>query len=196
MYQIRLSDLFMGHCPRVFSKLQFAGQGVEEPQGKQPKMTPCRQKSGASPRAIVLRGGRKASICSNPWPLKMQRRAWATSVFIKQLMAVSGLRFRFFLLFHSCSASRCSWARRFTTTTHWLHEEAFVPILPADSSEFSAAVALMLIILCSAAHRKRSRRARSTRYVVKSPSRTPYAAHHAYERCLILILIFHITSPL
>ncbi|MBF0940632.1 MAG: succinate dehydrogenase, partial [Schaalia georgiae] len=30
-----------------------------------------------------------------------KRRAWTTSVFIKQLMAVSGFVFVFFLLFHS-----------------------------------------------------------------------------------------------
>ena len=60
-----------------------------------------------------------------------KRRAWTTSVFIKQLMAVSGFVFVFFLLFHSYGNLKMFLgAQVYNDYAHWLHEEAFVPIFP------------------------------------------------------------------
>ena len=92
-----------------------------------------------------------------------KRRAWTTSVFIKQLMAVSGFVFVFFLLFHSYGNLKMFLgAQVYNDYAHWLHEEAFVPIFPHGGFiwVFRAAMALMLIIhLWAAAYTwKRSRR--------------------------------------
>ena len=75
-----------------------------------------------------------------------KRRAWTTSVFIKQLMAVSGFVFVFFLLFHSYGNLKMFLgAEVYNDYAHWLHEEAFVPIFPHGGFiwVFRAAMVLM-----------------------------------------------------
>ena len=128
-----------------------------------------------------------------------KRRAWTTSVFIKQLMAVSGFVFVFFLLFHSYGNLKMFLGQEaYDHYAHWLKEEAFVPIFPHGGFiwVFRAAMALMLVIhLWAAAYTwKRSRRARSTRYVVKKSVTDSYAARTMrMSGVLILFLfIFHI----
>ena len=128
-----------------------------------------------------------------------KRRAWTTSVFIKQLMAVSGFVFVFFLLFHSYGNLKMFLgAEVYNDYAHWLHEEAFVPIFPHGGFiwVFRAAMVLMLVIhLWAAAYTwKRSRRARSTRYVVKKSVTDSYAARTMRMSgvLILLILIFHI----
>ena len=128
-----------------------------------------------------------------------KRRAWTTSVFIKQLMAVSGFVFVFFLLFHSYGNLKMFLgAEVYNDYAHWLHEEAFVPIFPHGGFiwVFRAAMVLMLVIhLWAAAYTwKRSRRARSTRYVVKKSVSDSYAARTMRMSgvLILLILIFHI----
>ena len=52
-----------------------------------------------------------------------KRRAWTTSVFIKQLMAVSGFVFVFFLLFHSYGNLKMFLgAEVYKDNAPWLHE--------------------------------------------------------------------------
>ena len=126
-----------------------------------------------------------------------KRRAWTTSVFIKQLMAVSGFVFVFFLLFHSYGNLKMFLgAEVYNDYAHWLHEEAFVPIFPHGGFiwVFRAAMVLMLIIHLWAYTWKRSRRARSTRYVVKKSVSDSYAARTMRMSgvLILLILIFHI----
>lgn len=128
-----------------------------------------------------------------------KRRAWTTSVFIKQLMAISGFIFVFFLLFHSYGNLKMFLGQEaYDHYAHWLKEEAFVPIFPHCGFiwVFRAAMLLMLVIhLYAAAYTwKRSRRARSTRYVVKKSVTDSYAARTMrMSGVLILFLfIFHI----
>lgn len=128
-----------------------------------------------------------------------KRRAWTTSVFIKQLMAISGFIFVFFLLFHSYGNLKMFLGQEaYDHYAHWLKEEAFVPIFPHGGFiwVFRAAMLLMLVIhLYAAAYTwKRSRRARSTRYVVKKSVTDSYAARTMrMSGVLILFLfIFHI----
>lgn len=128
-----------------------------------------------------------------------KRRAWTTSVFIKQLMAVSGFVFVFFLLFHSYGNLKMFLGEQvYNDYAHWLHSEAFVPIFPHGGFiwVFRAAMALMLILhLYAAAYTwKRSRRARRTRYVVKKSVTDSYAARTMRTSGIILILgiVFHI----
>ncbi|MDK8300800.1 MAG: succinate dehydrogenase cytochrome b subunit [Actinomycetaceae bacterium UMB1218B] len=128
-----------------------------------------------------------------------KRRAWTTSVFIKQLMAISGFIFVFFLLFHSYGNLKMFLGQEaYDHYAHWLKEEAFVPIFPHGGFiwVFRAAMLLMLVIhLYAAAYTwKRSRCARSTRYVVKKSVTDSYAARTMrMSGVLILFLfIFHI----
>ena len=128
-----------------------------------------------------------------------KRRAWTTSVFIKQLMAISGFIFVFFPLFHSYGNLKMFLGQEaYDHYAHWLKEEAFVPIFPHGGFiwVFRAAMLLMLVIhLYAAAYTwKRSRRARSTRYVVKKSVTDSYAARTMrMSGVLILFLfIFHI----
>jgi len=128
-----------------------------------------------------------------------KRRAWTTSVFIKQLMAVSGFVFVFFLLFHSYGNLKMFLGEQvYNDYAHWLHEEAFVPIFPHGGFlwVFRAAMVLMLIIhLYAAAYTwLRSRRARSTRYVVVKSVSDSYAARTM--RLTGVVLIFGIVFPL
>ena len=128
-----------------------------------------------------------------------KRRAWTTSVFIKQLMAISGFIFVFFLLFHSYGNLKMFLGQEaYDHYAHLLKEEAFVPIFPHGGFiwVFRAAMLLMLVIhLYAAAYTwKRSRRARSTRYVVKKSVTDSYAARTMrMSGVLILFLfVFHI----
>ncbi len=128
-----------------------------------------------------------------------KRRAWTTSVFIKQLMAISGFIFVFFLLFHSYGNLKMFLGQEaYDHYAHWLKEEAFVPIFPHGGFiwVFRAAMLLMLVIhLYAAAYTwNRSRRARSTRYVVKKSVTDSYAARTMrMSGVLILFLfVFHI----
>ncbi|WP_026459292.1 succinate dehydrogenase cytochrome b subunit [Schaalia vaccimaxillae] len=128
-----------------------------------------------------------------------KRRAWTTSVFIKQLMAISGFVFVFFLLFHSYGNLKMFLGREaYDHYAEWLHHDAFVPIFPHGGFlwVFRAAMMLMLIIhLAAAAYTwKRSRRARRTRYVVKKSVTDSYAARTMRMTGVILIfgILFHL----
>ncbi len=133
-----------------------------------------------------------------------KRRAWTTTVFVKQLMAVSGLVFVMFLLFHSYGNLKMFLGQEaYDHYAHWLKEEAFVPIFPHGGFiwVFRAAMMLMLIIhmWAAAVTWKRSRRARRSRYVVKKNAADAYAARTMRMSgvmlfCLIVFHLLHFTT--
>lgn len=120
-------------------------------------------------------------------------------MFVKQLMAISGFVFVLFLLFHSYGNLKMFLGQEaYDHYAEWLKEDAFVPIFPHGGFiwVFRGAMILMLVIhLFAAAYTwKRSRRARSTRYVVKKSVTDSYAARTMRMSgvLLLLIFIFHI----
>ena len=128
-----------------------------------------------------------------------KRRAWTTTVFVKQLMAISGIVFVLFLLFHSYGNLKMFLGQEaYDHYAHWLKEEAFVPIFPHGGfiSVFRAAMVLMLVIhiWAAAVTWKRSRRARRSAYVVKRSAADAYAARTMRMTGVLLffLIVFHI----
>ena len=128
-----------------------------------------------------------------------KRRAWTTTVFVKQLMAISGIVFVLFLLFHSYGNLKMFLGQEaYDHYAHWLKEEAFVPIFPHGGFiwVFRAAMVLMLVIhiWAAAVTWKRSRRARRSAYVVKRSAADAYAARTMRMTGVLLffLLVFHI----
>ena len=128
-----------------------------------------------------------------------KRRAWTTTVFVKQLMAVSGIVFVLFLLFHSYGNLKMFLGQEaYDHYAHWLKEEAFVPIFPHGGFiwVFRAAMVLMLVIhiWAAAVTWKRSRRARRSAYVVKRSAADAYAARTMRMTGVLLffLIVFHI----
>lgn len=128
-----------------------------------------------------------------------KRRAWTTTVFVKQLMAISGIVFVLFLLFHSYGNLKMFLGQEaYDHYAHWLKEEAFVPIFPHGGFiwVFRAAMGLMLVIhiWAAAVTWKRSRRARRSAYVVKRSAADAYAARTMRMTGVLLffLIVFHI----
>ena len=128
-----------------------------------------------------------------------KRRAWTTTVFVKQLMAISGIVFVLFLLFHSYGNLKMFLGQEaYDHYAHWLKEEAFVPIFPHGGFiwVFRAAMVLMLVIhiWAAAVAWKRSRRARRSAYVVKRSAADAYAARTMRMTGVLLffLIVFHI----
>ena len=128
-----------------------------------------------------------------------KRRAWSTTVFVKQLMAISGIVFVLFLLFHSYGNLKMFLGQEaYDHYAHWLKEEAFVPIFPHGGFiwVFRAAMVLMLVIhiWAAAVTWKRSRRARRSAYVVKRSAADAYAARTMRMTGVLLffLIVFHI----
>ena len=128
-----------------------------------------------------------------------KRRAWTTTVFVKQLMAISGIVFVLFLLFHSYGNLKMFLGQEaYDHYAHWLTEEAFVPIFPHGGFiwVFRAAMVLMLVIhiWAAAVTWKRSRRARRSAYVVKRSAADAYAARTMRMTGVLLffLIVFHI----
>ncbi|MBS5750036.1 succinate dehydrogenase cytochrome b subunit [Actinomyces sp. oral taxon 181] len=128
-----------------------------------------------------------------------KRRAWTTTVFVKQLMAISGIVFVLFLLFHSYGNLKMFLGQEaYDHYAHWLKEEAFVPIFPHGGFIwiFRAAMVLMLVIhiWAAAVTWKRSRRARRSAYVVKRSAADAYAARTMRMTGVLLffLIVFHI----
>lgn len=129
----------------------------------------------------------------------LKRRAWTTTVFVKQLMAISGIVFVLFLLFHSYGNLKMFLGQEaYDHYAHWLKEEAFVPIFPHGGFiwVFRAAMVLMLVIhiWAAAVTWKRSRRARRSAYVVKRSAADAYAARTMRMTGVLLffLIVFHI----
>lgn len=128
-----------------------------------------------------------------------KRRAWTTTVFVKQLMAISGIVFVLFLLFHSYGNLKMFLGQEaYDHYAHWLKDEAFVPIFPHGGFiwVFRAAMVLMLVIhiWAAAVTWKRSRRARRSAYVVKRSAADAYAARTMRMTGVLLffLIVFHI----
>ena len=128
-----------------------------------------------------------------------KRRAWTTTVFVKQLMAISGIVFVLFLLFHSYGNLKMFLGQdAYDHYAHWLKEEAFVPIFPHGGFiwVFRTAMVLMLVIhiWAAAVTWKRSRRARRSAYVVKRSAADAYAARTMRMTGVLLffLIVFHI----
>ena len=128
-----------------------------------------------------------------------KRRAWTTTVFVKQLMAISGIAFVLFLLFHSYGNLKMFLGQEaYDHYAHWLKEEAFVPIFPHGGFiwVFRTAMVLMLVIhiWAAAVTWKRSRRARRSAYVVKRSAADAYAARTMRMTGVLLffLIVFHI----
>lgn len=128
-----------------------------------------------------------------------KRRAWTTSVFVKQLMAISGLVFVLFLLFHSYGNLKMFLGKEaYDSYAHWLHHEALYPIFPHGAFiwVFRAAMLLFLVIHVVAAFMTwhRSAKARTSRYVVKKSVADAYAARTMRFTAVVLLglIIFHI----
>ncbi len=128
-----------------------------------------------------------------------RRRAWTTTVFIKQLMAVSGLVFVFFLLFHSYGNLKMFIGQEaYDSYAEWLHHDALYPIFPHGAFiwVFRAAMLAMFIIhvVAAAITWHRSRAARRSRYVVKKNAADAYAARTMRFTAVVLLglIIFHL----
>ena len=128
-----------------------------------------------------------------------KRRAWTTTVFVKQLMAISGIVFVLFLLFHSYGNLKMFLGQdAYAHYAHWLTEDAFVPIFPHGGFiwVFRGAMVLMLVIhiWAAAVTWKRSRRARRSAYVVKRSAADAYAARTMRMTGVLLffLIVFHI----
>ena len=128
-----------------------------------------------------------------------KRRAWTTTVFVKQLMAISGIVFVLFLLFHSYGNLKMFLGQdAYDHYAHWLKEEAFVPIFPHGGFiwVFRGAMVLMLVIhiWAAAVTWKRSRRERRSAYVVKRSAADAYAARTMRMTGVLLffLIVFHI----
>ena len=128
-----------------------------------------------------------------------KRRAWTTTVFVKQLMAISGIVFVLFLLFHSYGNLKMFLGQdAYDHYAHWLKEEAFVPIFPHGGFiwVFRGAMVLMLVIhiWAAAVTWKRSRRARRSAYIVKRSAADAYAARTMRMTGVLLffLIVFHI----
>ena len=128
-----------------------------------------------------------------------KRRAWTTTVFVKQLMAISGIVFVLYLLFHSYGNLKMFLGQdAYDHYAHWLKEEAFVPIFPHGGFiwVFRGAMVLMLVIhiWAAAVTWKRSRRARRSAYVVKRSAADAYAARTMRMTGVLLffLIVFHI----
>lgn len=128
-----------------------------------------------------------------------KRRAWTTTVFVKQLMAISGIVFVLFLLFHSYGNLKMFLGQdAYDHYAHWLKEEAFVPIFPHGGFiwVFRGAMVLMLVIhiWAAAVTWKCSRRARRSAYVVKRSAADAYAARTMRMTGVLLffLIVFHI----
>ncbi|MDO4257903.1 MAG: succinate dehydrogenase cytochrome b subunit [Actinomycetaceae bacterium] len=128
-----------------------------------------------------------------------KRRAWTTTVFVKQLMAISGLFFVLFLLFHSYGNLKAFIGKEaYDSYAHWLHHDALYPIFPHGAFiwVFRGAMMLMFVVHVAAAAEtwKRSRRARRSSYVVKKNAADAYAARTMRVTAVLLLglIIFHI----
>lgn len=130
-----------------------------------------------------------------------KRRAWTTGVFVKQLMAISGLFFVFFLLFHSYGNLKMFLgAEVYNDYAHWLHSEAFVPIFPHGGFLLVFRLVMVVLILVhigAAAHVwVKAKKARRQGYVVKKSAVDAYAARTMRFSgvALIALIIFHLLN--
>lgn len=128
-----------------------------------------------------------------------KRRAWTTTVFAKQLMAISGLFFVFFLLFHSYGNLKMFIGQEaYDHYAEWLKVDAFVPIFPEGGFiwVFRFAMVLFLVIHVWSALIVwyRAKKARHSHYVVRNSVTNSYAARTMRVTGVLVffLVIFHI----
>ena len=127
-----------------------------------------------------------------------KRRSWNTTVFLKQAMAVTGLFFVVFILFHSYGNLKIfAGPEAYNEYAHHLRT-MFMPILPYEGLLWILRVGLVVFLVvhlyAAAATWKRSKRARGSRYMVKRNAADAYAARTMRWGGVILLIfiIFHI----
>lgn len=125
--------------------------------------------------------------------------AWTTGVFVKQLMAITGLFFVFFLLFHAYGNLKMFFGpEAYNDYAYWLHEDAFVPIFPHGGFlwAFRALMIFMIVFHIVSAFWVwyRAKKARRQGYVVKKNVVDAYAARTMRFTgvLLIFLIIFHL----
>lgn len=130
-----------------------------------------------------------------------KRRSWTTGVFIKQLMAISGLFFVFFLLFHAYGNLKMFLgAQVYNDYAHWLHEDAFVPIFPHGGFLWVFRAVMLILILihivCAFIVWAHAKTARRTGYVVKKSAVDAYAARtmRVSGVLLIFLIVLHLLN--
>ena len=128
-----------------------------------------------------------------------KRRAWTTGVFVKQLMAISGLVFVLFLLFHAYGNLKMFLGPEvYNDYAEWLKEDAFVPIFPHGGFiwVFRGVMFILIMIHIISAFYVwgRAKRARKISYVVKKSAVDAYAARTMRLTGVILIfgIVLHI----
>lgn len=128
-----------------------------------------------------------------------KRRAWNTNVFVKQLMAISGLFFVMFVIVHAYGNLKMFLGQEaYDGYAHWLKGDAFYPLLPEGGLIviFRTAMILFAVIhVVAAFHTWRvSSRARADRYTVKKNVADSYAARTMRVSAVILVFLitFHI----
>ena len=128
-----------------------------------------------------------------------KRRAWTTTVFVKQLMAFSGLFFVFFLLFHAYGNLKMFLGQEaYDSYAHWLHEDAFYPIFPHGGFLLVFRVVMVVLILVHILAALdvwvRSKKARKIQYKVKKSAVDAYAARTMRFSGVVLagLIVFHL----
>lgn len=130
-----------------------------------------------------------------------KRRAWSTPVFVKQLMAITGLFFVLFLLFHSYGNLKMFLGpEAYNEYAEWLKWDAFVPIFPHGGFiwVFRALMLVLILVHIYAAFDVwiKSRKARKQRYVMYRSVVPAYAARTMRFTgvALIFFITFHILN--
>ncbi|OKL46056.1 succinate dehydrogenase cytochrome b subunit [Boudabousia marimammalium] len=130
--------------------------------------------------------------------ISQKRRSWNTTVFLKQAMAVSGLFFVVFILFHSYGNLKIfGGPEAYNEYAHHLRT-MFMPILPYEGLLWILRVGLIVFLAvhlyAAAVTWKRSKRARGSRYMMKRNAADAYAARTMRWGGVILLIfiIFHL----
>lgn len=123
-----------------------------------------------------------------------KRRAWSTNVFVKQLMAISGLFFVLFLIVHAYGNLKMFFGQEaYDYYAHWLKGDAFYPLLPHGGLiiVFRTAMILMALIHVGSAFHTWivSNKARKDRYTVKKNVADSYAARTMRISGVILLVL-------
>ncbi|WP_099331579.1 succinate dehydrogenase cytochrome b subunit [Actinomyces minihominis] len=128
-----------------------------------------------------------------------RRRAWTTTVFVKQLMALTGLFLILFLLFHAYGNLKLFIGpEAYDHYAHWLKSDAFYPIFPKGGFiwVFRAVMVLAVLVHIFAALHvwSKSKKARRHQYAVKKSAVDAYAARtmRISGVLLIFLIVFHL----
>ncbi len=130
-----------------------------------------------------------------------KRRAWTTTVFIKQLMAISGLFFVLFLLFHAYGNLKMFIGpEAYDGYAEWLQVDALYPIFPKGGFIWVFRAVMLLLVLihiyAAAVVWTASKKARRHGYAVKKTAVDAYAARTMRFTgvALIFLIIFHLLN--